>query len=160
MKHFTIIRGLKCFTLFFAISSIIGCTSTNNPKPLSDSDKEAIDQLRSDIETVIMNGDAIAYADLCTDDIRTLHPGYPIIEGREDFIKHNAEIFEFADVRKLELIPLEIYGVGDLAYEVGTQVVVIEPSLEGFNSSRKYLHVMRRSEDGKWQFAALMSSDN
>ena len=49
---------------------------------------------------------------------------------------------------------------GDLAYEAGTQSLQIDPPIEGFNSSRKYIHVMRKSDDGKWRFVALMSSDN
>ena len=107
-----------------------------------------------------MAGDAIAYADLCDDDILILHPNAPIITGREELIGHNAQIFEIVDVTSLELAPVEIYGTGDLAYEVGTQSLSIEPALEGFNSSRKYLHVMRRRTDGTWRFVAAMSSDS
>jgi ketosteroid isomerase-like protein len=81
-----------------------------------------------------------------------------MVSGREDLIEHVKPI-PGIQIEKLVLTPVEIYGIGDLAYEVGTQSLSIEPALEGFGSSRKYLHVMRKTEKG-WRFSALMSSDN
>ena len=75
-------------------------------------------------------------------------------------ISHNAPFFESFNVKRLDLTPVEIYGTNDLAYEVGTQSLEIEPAVAGFSSARKYIHIMRRGEDGQWRFVALMSSDS
>ena len=157
-------NNVRCFLVFLSLiigMSFVSCTkSVDHARTLSTEDKEAIEQLRNNIISAILTENVNAYADLCTDDVRLLHPGSPIITGREELINHIAPMFEAIKVTSLILTPVEIYGIGDLAYEVGTQSAAIEPSLEGFGSSRKYLHVMRRSENGKWRFVALMSSDS
>jgi FMN-dependent NADH-azoreductase len=108
----------------------------------------------------IVAGDAAAYAALCTEDVRLLHSGVPLITGRAELEAHNAAIFEAVTVTGLELSPVEVNGVGDLAYEVGTQQLSIEPAIPGFASSRKYVHVLRRGADGQWRFAVLISNDS
>jgi ketosteroid isomerase-like protein len=101
-----------------------------------------------------------AYAALCTEDVRLLHSGVPLITGRAELEAHNAAMFEAVTVTSLELSPVDLYGVGDLAYEVGTQKLSIEPTVPGFSSSRKYVHVLRRGADGQWRFTALISNDS
>lgn len=145
----------------FLVLCLSGCYQSNIAQnTFPNEDVIAIDSLRAALETVIEAGDATAYADLCVDDVRLLHPGFPIVTGREEMISHNAPFFESFNVKRLDLTPVQIYGSGDLAYEVGTQSLEIEPAVTGFSSARKYLHVMRRGEDGRWQFVALMSSDS
>jgi FMN-dependent NADH-azoreductase len=150
--------------ILIAICSILylsGCFQSDRVQNVfSDKDLIAIDSLRAALESVIEAGDAAAYADLCIDDVQLLHPDFPIVTGREELISHNAPFFESFNVKRLDLTPVEIYGTNDLAYEVGTQSLDIEPSVDGFSSSRKYLHVMRRGHDGQWRFVALMSSDS
>lgn len=145
-----------CSVLYFS-----GCDHPDIPQnSFSDVDLIAINSLRVALETVIEAGDATAYADLCVEDVRLLHPGSPIVTGREELVSHNAPFFESFNVKRIDLTPVDIYGTDDLAYEVGIQSLEIEPSIDGFSDSRKYLHVMRRSDDGQWRFVALMSSDS
>lgn len=108
----------------------------------------------------IVTGDAAAYADLCTEDVRLLHADTPLITGRAELQAHNAAIFEAITVTNLELSPVEVCGGGDLAYEVGTQELSINPAMPGFSSTRKYVHVLRRGSDGQWRFAVLISNDS
>lgn len=148
-------------TVIFSVMYLIGCYPSDSAhSAFSDEDLIAIDSLRLALESAIEAGDAAAYADLCVDDVQLLHPGFPIVAGRMEMIGHNAAFFESFNVIRLDLAPVEIYGTDDLAYEVGTQSLEIEPSVAGFGSARKYLHVMRRGEDGRWRFVALMSSDS
>ena len=147
--------------VLISISIFLGCNSSDKRTyTLSQEDQSAITELRNNLVLAIKAGDAEAYGHLCSVDVRLMHPNTSIINGREELIEHNTAIFEVAKVISLKLTPEEFYGIGDLAYEVGTQSVQIDPPLEGFNSSRKYLHVMRKSDDGIWRFVALMSSDN
>lgn len=146
-------------TLLLASTTLAGCTNLRTTS-LSTADINAITGLRLALIEAIESGDAITYGDLCIDDVQLLHSGAPIITGRADLVKHNAAMFRAVKVINLELTPLEIYGARDVAYEVGTQKLSIEPTLEGFSSSRKYVHVMRRSAEGHWRFAALISNDS
>jgi len=127
---------------------------------LTPEDLTAIDELRDAVTSAIVAGDAAAYANLCTEDVRLLHAGSQIITGRAELEAHNAAMFEAVSVTSLVLTPLETYGTGDLAYEVGTQELSIEPTVPEFAGSRKYVHVFRRGSDGQWRFAALMSNNN
>ncbi len=141
-----------------AASMVGGCGDTTTK--LATEDLSAIDNLRESLTSAIIAGDAAAYAELCTEDVRLLHAGSQIIMGRAELESHNAAIFEAVTVTTLELTPVEVYGVGDLAYEVGTQELTIEPEVLEFAGSRKYVHVFRRGSDGKWRFSALMSNNN
>ncbi len=127
---------------------------------LATEDLTAIDNLREAVTSAIIAGDAAAYANLCTEDVRLMHAGSPIITGRTELEAHNAAIFEAVTVTSLLLTPVEVYGTGDLAYEVGTQELTIEPAVPEFAGSRKYVHVFRRGSDGNWRFSALMSNNN
>lgn len=151
--------ALLSFIAVLIIISFFGCKDpVKHAETLSEKDKTELNQLRNNLISAILNGDPNAYANQCTDDIRLLHPGTPMVSGREDLIEHVQPV-PGRKVINLVLTPVEIYGIGDLAYEVGIQTLSIEPAREGFGSSRKYLHVMRKTEKG-WRFAALMSSDN
>jgi FMN-dependent NADH-azoreductase len=141
--------------------AVVGCGSgAGGPPTLTDADLVAIASLRTAVTAAILAGDAAAYAALCTDDVRLLHPGTPLITGQSELEAHNAAVFEAVTVTSLTLTPVEVYGEGDLAYEVGTQQLSIEPTMAGFSASRKYVHVMRRDPDGRWRFAALISNDS
>lgn len=87
-----------------------------------------------------------------------LHPGSPIVTGREDLFQH-VQPNPGVKIKKLVSTPVRIYGSGDLAYEVGTQVLEMEPAREGFGPSRKYIHVYLKTENG-WKIVAGMSGDN
>ncbi len=149
-------------TIFFLVSTLLlGCDHTDPQSPeLSAEDVAAIANLRDALTNAIIAGDAATYASLCTEDVRLLHAGSPIITGKAELEVHNAEIFEVITVKSLKLTPVEVYGTGDLAYEVGSQQLAIEPAAPNFASSRKYVHVFRRGSDGKWRFASLMSNNN
>ena len=84
----------------------------------------------------------------------------PIITGKAKVETHNAAIFETVTVETLKLTPVEVHGTGDLAYEVGTQQLTIEPAVREFSGSRKYVHVFRRGANGIWRFTTLMSNNN
>ena len=149
---------MHIFVALFA--SIVASGCTDRVVELSPADYGAIDDLRDSVTNAIVAGDAAAYAELCTEDVRLLHAGSPIISGRAELETHNAAMFEAVAVTSLVLTPVEIYGTGDVAYEVGTQELTIEPTVPEFAGSRKYVHVFRRGGDGEWRFAALMSNNN
>lgn len=144
-----------------ALVVLVGCDrGAAQPPNLSAPDLDDIASPRQALIDAIVAGDAAAYADLCTEDVRLLHANAPLITGRAELRAHNAAMFEAVTVTSLELFPVDVYGVGDLAYEVGTQELSINPDMPGFSSSRKYVHVLRRGPDGLWRFAVLISNDS
>lgn len=148
-------------SLILAGVVLCSCTTTSSDRSsLSTSDLQAITALRTALVEAITAGDAAEYAALCTEDVQLLHPNAPLVTGRADLEAHNAAIFDAVKVINLVLSPVVVSGAGDLAYEVGTQELVIEPSMPGFRSTRKYVHVLKRGTDGVWRFAVLMSNDS
>jgi uncharacterized protein (TIGR02246 family) len=151
-------HGLLPIVVTFLLAS---CVAAGPGRPeLSPADRQAIATLRAALASAIEQGDAAAYASLCEDDVQLLHSDAPLISGRAALEAHNAAIFAVVDVTRLVLTPVVVYGQGDLAYEVGTQELTIEPAVPGFRSSRKYVHVLRRGSDGTWRFAALISNNS
>lgn len=151
----------KSILLPLVCAVLTACDSAGpTPKSLSSSDEKAIVSLRTALVEAIKAGDAAKYATLCMEDVQLLHPNSPIVAGRAELQKHNAEIFKQVKVLNLELTPVVVSGAGDIAYEVGTQKLAITPAIPGFRSTRKYTHVLRRDADGIWKFAVLMSNDS
>ncbi|MFC2121309.1 YybH family protein [Bacteroidota bacterium] len=149
--------------VIFFLFSLISCnhsSENNKTTKLSESDHQAIDDLRTKLVNAILDGDADAYADLCTEDVHLLHPNTPLVTSRNALRQQEARVFEIVNVSKLVLTPVDTYVKGDLAYEIGTQIVAIEPSDERFLGNRKYTHVMKKEEDGQWRFAVLMSNNS
>ncbi len=146
--------------LFSLLLVLMMLSCVSKTQGLSQRDMAAIDELRNGLINAIIAADATAYAELCSEDVHLLHEGSPIITGKSELTAHNIAIFESISVTSLSLTPIKIYGTGDLAYEVGTQKLAVEPASPQFEGSRKYIHVFRRSRDGKWRFSALMSSNN
>lgn len=150
----TVMRSLVATVL------LVGCSrDADQPLTLSPADLEALGSLRTKLVEAIVTGDAAAYASLCTEDVKLLHSNAPLIRGKAELEAHNAAIFQAVSVTHLELSPVDIVGIGDLAYEVGTQSLSIEPSIPEFRNSRKYVHVLRRGSDGQWRFAVLISNN-
>lgn len=127
---------------------------------LTDNDLNEIGRLRSSIVEALLNGNADNIAALCTDDVCLLHPDTGLIKGRKEVRDHEAEIINTARVSKLELLPVEIYGTTHLAYEVGTQNVEIDPPDERFRGKRKYVHILKKDDHGRWRFSVLISNNS
>ncbi len=140
---------------------VTGCgVSADREGALSSADLEALADMRAQLVEAIVAGDARGYAALCTEDVKLLHSDAPLVRGRAELEAHNAEIFRAVSITSLDLLPVEVSGRGDLAYEVGTQALSVQPTAPKFKSSRKYVHVLRREADGQWRFAVLISNNS
>lgn len=128
--------------------------------PLDEDDQRQITDLRQAQAMAIVEGDAEAYAELCTDDIQLLIPGQDVISGRNAFLQAERALFAKASFSSFQKHPLRIEGAGELAVEIGRQNVVADRSQgqDGVYSARqKYTHTLRRTPSG-WRFAVLMSN--
>ena len=128
--------------------------------PLDEDDKRQIAALRQAQAAAIVDGDAQAYADLCTDDIQLLIPGKDLISGRDAFLDAERALFARASFDRFEKYPLRVERDGELAVEVGRQEATtdLQNGAGGVYSARqKYTHILRRTPAG-WRFALLMSN--
>lgn len=100
-----------------------------------------------------MNGkDTAAAAAIYAADAKIMPPDSPAVEGAAirpllaGFIAENASDFVPT--------PTMAYGVGDLAYVVGTA----NYKMAGVPETVKYTEVLRRGADGKWRYVVDMFS--
>ena len=132
-------------------------TTTPSPNP---ADRLAIERLREGQSEAIRRGDARAYADLCSEDVRLLIPGHDVVAGRDALQEAEEALFRSTRFTGFRKFPLSLDFGGDIAIEVGRQEVEAERAGERngvFAASQKYTHVFRRTPDG-WRFAVLMSN--
>ncbi len=128
--------------------------------PFTAEDRRAINTLRRAQASAIVAGDAVAYAQLCADDIQLLIPGHDIVSGHDDFLAAQATVFRTGRFTAFHKQAERIELSGDLAIEVGRQDVQMtsEAAATGiFSPRQKYLHVFRRTPLG-WRFSVLMSN--
>lgn len=128
----------------------------------TEQDQVDIAALRKAQANAILAGDALAYTDLCAEDIRLMLPGYPTIIGREAFLTAEQKVFSNAKFIRFEKYPLMVECMGDLAFETGVQEVEIAGNQDKggvYSSNQKYTHIFRKTEQG-WRFAVLTSNAN
>lgn len=124
-------------------------------------EKQSIKTLRDGQAKAIVDGDAKAYANLCTDDIQLMIPGYDIISGREQFLMNEQALFRHSKFAAFKKYPNKIERSGNIVVETGFQEITMTHSVnkEGsiYSAQQKYLHVFRLSKKG-WRYAVLMSN--
>lgn len=126
----------------------------------SENDKQQISFLRFGQADAIVQGDAQAYSELCTDDIQLLLPSRDVIRGQEALLETERALFSSAKFASFQKFPLHIERSGNLAIEVGRQAVNMQKHLDTggvFSTCQKYTHVLRLTQQG-WRFAVLMSN--
>jgi|GEM_PF-42435 len=127
---------------------------------LSPEDCRQISALRNGQERAIVNGDANAYARLCTSDIRLMVPGHDCVIGQADFLEVERALFEKAQFKSFQKFPERLERSGNIAVETGKQEITMKNSTHHkgvYSSKQKYMHVFRL--DGQeWRYAVLMSN--
>jgi ketosteroid isomerase-like protein len=79
-------------------------------------------------------------------------PDSPILEGRDGHAAITGLMA--AGASDFTLTPTTTYGIGDLAYSVGTASFKVG----GASQTIKYAEVLRRGDDGKWRYVVDMFS--
>jgi ketosteroid isomerase-like protein len=84
---------------------------------------------------------------------KLMPPNSPVLQG--DAIRSFIAGFIASGPSDFVLTPNTTYGVGDLAYVVGTATF----KMNGAPDSVKYAEVLRRGNDGKWGYVVDMFSE-
>jgi uncharacterized protein (TIGR02246 family) len=127
---------------------------------LSDDDQSGVEAARDTIRSAILSGDSSAYALSFTEDGIVMHPDSPYVRGRSELEEYSARLFSAVKVKNLVLTPVTIDGDTEYAYEVGRQIVEVEPADERFKTERQYIHAYSKGPDGVWRIAAAMSGNS
>ena len=85
-------------------------------------------------------------------DAKVMPPDSPILEGANGHAPIAGLVA--AGASDFVLTPTTTYGIGDLAYNVGTASFKIG----GASETVKYAEVLRRGDDGKWRYVVDMFS--
>jgi len=102
---------------------------------------------------VAMNAkDTAAVLASYADDTRLMPPDSPVLDkaGAGKLIVS----FFAAGASDFALTPTTAYGIGDLAYIVGS----VSYKMNGTSETDKYAEVLRRGDDGKWRYVVDMFS--
>lgn len=145
------------FVLASLMLLVVACQPAAGP--LSGDDVAALQELGKSYARAVLAGDADAVAALYTDDAVEMPPGAPERVGREAIragYQGGGETTEFT------MIPLQIEGRADLAYDRGgwSWTGVMPGTTEPRTEVGKYLAIARRQADGSWRWtAAIWNSD-
>ena len=99
----------------------------------------------------VRQGDAAALAALYTDDATLLPPDSEMIQGRQGIEEFWNALIQMG-LKDAVLTTVEVFGSGDLAYEIGKATITIH--LEGqdpIEQKAKYVVVWKQTADGSWK---------
>jgi len=132
-------------------------------EPLSEADVTALQNLRASYTRAYLAKDADATAALYAEEAVLMPPNMPVTVGREAIREwFTAAFAPGVEVSDFALTPVEVYGVGDLAYDRGTysETAIVPDSPEPVVDTGKYMVIARRQEDGSWLWTVDMWSSD
>jgi uncharacterized protein (TIGR02246 family) len=110
----------------------------------------AIEEGNATFSELYSRGDAAAIAALYSEDAIVFPPGAEMVKGRQaiaEFWKATRD----SGVTDVALTTVDVGESGDLAYEVGTALLTVQPpGREPTTASAKYVVVWQRETDGSW----------
>jgi uncharacterized protein (TIGR02246 family) len=127
--------------------------------PLSDEDVASIRSLAAAYATAYMAKDVDGVAATFSDDATEMPPDVPSHTGMDAIREYYEQAFgASADMGELDLTPVQIEGMGGLAYDRGTWswTGVMPGMTEAITVTGKYLGIARRQEDGAWLWTEMI----
>ena len=113
--------------------------------------RKAIEESNLKFGEAARQGDAAALAALYTEDATLLPPNSEMIKGREGIEAVWSAVIQMG-AKDVVLTTVDVYGSGDLAYEVGNYVLTIQPEgQEPIEDKGNYVVVWKQIADGSWK---------
>jgi uncharacterized protein (TIGR02246 family) len=122
--------------------------------------RQEIEQHNRDMSAAFNRGDAAAVAALYAEDAKVLPPGGAMVTGRQAIRQFWQGVRDMG-VHEVTLRTEEVATSGDLAYEIGTATLTMQPAGSAATmDSVKYVVVWKRRAGGPWQLAVdIWNSD-
>ncbi len=137
-------------------------TACQAPAPevvqLSEEDVASIKQVSRTLVKTYQAGDWDAWIEVFTEDAVRMPRNRTILEGREA-IRASSEASQ--PFTSFTVTPLEIDGLGDLAFARGTFTYTRAPeNADPITESGKFIQILRKQSDGSWRiFRDIWNSD-
>ena len=147
-----------CLVVFlFASVSIFAQTDMSNLR-------QTFQQMEDKWNNAMVAGDLNTLVDFYADDAVSLPSYMPMMRGKDEIRAGNKKDLE-SGVKYLSLTSTttDVYGQGDLAYEIGTfDISLIPPNMtEQVKDHGKYLTIWQKQSDGTWKIKCdTFNSDN
>ncbi len=127
-------------------------TRSADPAPV----RAAIEVAYAGFVAALTRGDADALAAYFTDDAVLVYPGMKgFVTGRQAIRDYWAARFQAARFLEAAIVPAEVRVDGDLAWETGTNRLVVKSGdVAPVTRTARYLVVWRRAVDGLWRIQA------
>jgi uncharacterized protein (TIGR02246 family) len=146
---------MKTKIYFSFLILILGCIFFSCKAPQKEMDmtqvRQAVEEGNAKFGEAVRKGDGAAIADLYTEDATLLPPDSDMIKGRvgiEAFWKGGLQM----GIKEAVLTTVDVSGAGDLAYEIGTFAVKVQPEgKEPIEQKGKYVVVWKKAPDGVWK---------
>lgn len=124
-------------------------------------DKQETDRLAREFAAAFNRGDMATVASFYAEDAKVMPPGSEVVQGRQAIEQFWRGAQEQMGVKEVTKNVQEVEASGDLAYEVGTATLKIEPpGGQAITALFKYLVVWKRQADGAWQLAVDIWNSN
>jgi uncharacterized protein (TIGR02246 family) len=122
--------------------------------------RQEIEARNREFMAAFNRGDAAGVAAAYTADARILPPGAAAMSGRQAIEQFWQSVMDMG-VREVDLRTEQAEAVGDLAYEVGSATLTIQPTGSAASTDIvKYVVVWKRQAGGAWQLAVdIWNSD-
>lgn len=136
------------FSLMIGLSVLSSCNNANNTKPVT---AEDLSQMNRDFAKALNNKDAVAAANLYTEDATELPPNEAPITGRDKIQQYWQAAID-AGTFNVSVATTATGSNGDLGYEVGRYELSIKDSTGKITTEHgKYIELLKREKDGKWK---------
>ena len=151
----------KYFSILLVSVALLGSceqpSQTAGPQPLTEADKEKLTATRNSYQEAFNAKDLDALVARYTDDAYLLLPNHEMVQGA-DAIRQNLENqIETLKAQNLVLTAVSTYGVGGLAYDVGTSSQQVTPpgATDPVTIKGKYLVALKKDAGGAWKLSAV-----
>jgi ketosteroid isomerase-like protein len=135
-----------------ALVAIACAPKAEAPAALSAAALDSVMAVDAAFAAAMNAGDTAAVLAVYADDARLMPPDSPILTGAE--LRPVIAGLIAGGATDFVLTPATAYGVGDLAYVVGTASF----TMGGAPATVKYTEVLRRGADGRWRYVVDMFS--
>jgi uncharacterized protein (TIGR02246 family) len=134
---------------------IFGCAAVSCKTPQEELDltqvRQAIEAGNAKFGEAVRQGDGVAIGALYTEDATLLPPDSDMVKGRERIEALWKGSLQMG-VKEAVLTTVDISSHGDLAYEIGTVVLKVQPEgQEPAELKGKYVVVWKKTPEGVWK---------
>ena len=148
MKSIFHFFGCTICTLMM-VSCLLSCQS--KVEVTKSATAEELSQMNRDFAAALNNKDAVAAANLYTEDATLLPPGEPPVSGRENIRKYWEGAIG-AGAFDVSVATTSTGSHGDIGYEVGRFRMSIKAADGSVTvENGKYVELLKRMEDGTWK---------